>query len=587
MKPLVSVVIATRNRARYLDVSLRSLAGQDLAEPFEVIVCDDGSRDGTDEVARRAGVRYLSSERPIGTNAKRNAGIAVAAADLIALVDDDIWAPPDWLRALVEGAARHPGALAFGGPIRARFEGRHPGGCGRESPPITTLDLGPADVEADMVWGANMMMRARALALVGPFDEQLQGGGEEEDWARRLKGAGGSIVYLARAGVDHRRAGGDARLPALMRGAYRRGRELRRYDRRLGKAPSTARELRVLTGCAWHAVRRACPQGLVMGAHSTGRVLETFGRAGGDTEGNPMASTGGALPDPATFSSGESGHVAGLRRIVTRRSADVVLDFAAWMGGTGRRLDRLAARTPQREVLALCIYRPGSTLAARTAAELRGSRHTVRLAFGSTGEPLPGLAAETVATHMSGGKFENLNRLLSQEEQGVGGEQRPGRPDWTIVVDDDVRLPPRFLDRFVALCEYYDLQLTQPAQSLRSHAAWRVTRRRACSLVRETRFVEIGPVTAFSRTAAAELIPFPELRYGWGLELLWGALAQERGWRLGIVDALRVRHEQGAVASSYGHAEAIAETQRFLAEHTYLPASAAQETLVTHRRLRE
>ena len=81
---------------------------------------------------------------------------------------------------------------------------------------------------------------------------------------------------------------------------------------------------------------------------------------------------------------------------------------------------------------------------------------------------------------------------------------------------------------------------------MRSHAAWRVTRRRPLSLARRTDFVEIGPVTIFSRRAAAELTPFPELRFGWGLDNHWGALARERGWRLGILDALPVRHECAA-----------------------------------------
>jgi hypothetical protein len=38
--------------------------------------------------------------------------------------------------------------------------------------------------------------------------------------------------------------------------------------------PALGRELRVLAGCGWHTVRRGCPQGLVMGAHSAGRVME-------------------------------------------------------------------------------------------------------------------------------------------------------------------------------------------------------------------------------------------------------------------------------------------------------------------------
>ena len=85
-------------------------------------------------------------------------------------------------------------------------------------------------------------------------------------------------MYIAAAALDHRRAGDDARLRALMRSAYRRGRNLRAYDRRRGVAPSLARELRVLLGCAWHTVRRRCPQGLVMGAHSAGRTMEAVRR---------------------------------------------------------------------------------------------------------------------------------------------------------------------------------------------------------------------------------------------------------------------------------------------------------------------
>jgi GT2 family glycosyltransferase len=119
-----------------------------------------------------------------------------------------------------------------------------------------------------------MLVRRSALERIGPFDEALPTGGDEEDWLRRLRAGGGVVMYLATAGLDHRRAGDDARLRSLMRSAYRRGRNLRAYDRRRGAAPSLARELRVLAGCGWHTVRRGCPQGLVMGAHSAGRALE-------------------------------------------------------------------------------------------------------------------------------------------------------------------------------------------------------------------------------------------------------------------------------------------------------------------------
>jgi hypothetical protein len=284
-----------------------------------------------------------------------------------------------------------------------------------------------------------------------------------------------------------------------------------------------------------------------------------------------------ALPDPATFLSGESGTVAGKRLTVTRTAADLALQVASAATLTGPRLDRLAARQAPRRVLVLSIYRPGSLL-ARTAPRLSSKRHDVRFAFGATAAPTPALAAGTVLSGLSGGKFENLNRLLATTGPLEGF-------DWLIVCDDDVELAARFLDRALALCERLELDLAQPAQTMRSHAAWRVTRRRPFSLARLTDYVEIGPVTLFSRRAAGELTPFPELRFGWGLDSHWGALARERGWRLGILDSLPVRHESQAVASTYTHAEAIDEARRFLAGRPYVTATEAQRTLETIRRL--
>lgn len=275
-QPVVSVVVPTRNRAAYLEVALESLAAQDLEEPWEVIVVDDASGDSTSAVAARAGVAYLREAAPRGANAARNRGAQAARSDLVALIDDDVRAPAEWLRALVDGARRYPSGDAFGGPIRASFEGPTPGGCGRERPPITTLDLGAHDSDALLVWSANMLVRRRALDLAGPFAEELPTGGDEEEWLHRLHAAGGRVVYLADAALDHRRAGADARLASLMRSAYGRGRNLRAYDRRRGLAPSLVGELRVLAGCGWHTVRRRCPQGFVMGAHSAGRTLQAL-----------------------------------------------------------------------------------------------------------------------------------------------------------------------------------------------------------------------------------------------------------------------------------------------------------------------
>jgi hypothetical protein len=267
----------------------------------------------------------------------------------------------------------------------------------------------------------------------------------------------------------------------------------------------------------------------------------------------------GELPDPATFSSGQHGTVAG-KRGALRRLADRGLDAWLHLSRTHRHICQLATSMPQRDVLVAAIYNPDSRWIGPALDELRASGHRVRIAAGTTEE-------------LAGGKFENVNTLLADEEPA----------DWTVVIDDDVCLPRHFLDCFVALSEAFEFQLAQPAQTLASHAAWPSARRVPFRIARRTNFVEIGPVTGFSRTAAAELLPFPELKMGWGLDLYWAALAEERGWKLGVIDALPVRHEWRPVGGAYSAADATAEAQRFLADKPYIHADQAGATIEEYR----
>lgn len=278
-QPPASIVIPTRSRPDYLEVTLASIAPQAAAVGAEVIVVNDGGSPHSARVAERHGARVVNLPPPGGANAARNAGIQAAAADLIVLVDDDVHAPEDWLHALLAGAASAAEADVFGGPIRARLEGGGPHSCGREGPPITSLDLGSEDRDVEMVWSANMAVRRRAIERIGLFDETLRGRGEEEDWERRYRASGGVVRYIAAAGLDHRRTAEDAALARLSRAGYAHGRNARRYDVRKGVAPPPASELRTLGGCVWHIVRRRCANGVVLTAHSAGRVREMLGRA--------------------------------------------------------------------------------------------------------------------------------------------------------------------------------------------------------------------------------------------------------------------------------------------------------------------
>jgi GT2 family glycosyltransferase len=577
MAPSASIVIPTRARLSYLEVALSSIAPAAQLAGAEVIVVDDaGPTEPARELVERFGARYEPHPRPLGLNVARNTGVAAGTGELVVFVDDDIRASPGWLRALLRAAGENPRVDVFTGPIIASLEGPAPHSCGRERPSITTLDLGPHDSDARFAWGANMAIRRSALERVGPFDVSLEGGGDEQEWQERMRGyrPGAPVLYVAAASVEHRRAGPDARLRSLARGAYVRGLAARSFDARREQEPSVAAELLTLGGCLGHVVLRGCPAGLTMVAHSWGRLRqaaaerrnwpEPFAPLAVSTE--PTA-TGGPDGPPAgdDFLSGTSGTVGG-RDAVRRAIGDQLVN--AWELASTRRLRLdLAARhaPPLRHVLVLGIERPERRqLAAGIRAELLRSRHDVELHTC----PVDGR-----------GKFENLNLLLSA---WGGGTPIPDH-DWLLVIDDDVELPRDFLDRFLFRCERFSLALAQPAHRLSSHAAWPVTRRRAASVVRETSFVEIGPVTAFAKQTFPVLLPFPELRMGWGLDAHWAALARRHGWRCGIVDAVSIRHRAAPAAADYPREDALAEARAFLAERPYVNAGEAARTITTHR----
>jgi hypothetical protein len=588
MAPSASILIPTRGRTSYLEVALASIAPQAANAGVDVLVIEDsGPSPGVQAVAARFGARYEPNPGPLGLNAARNTGVERSGGDLVVFLDDDIRASPGWLGALLDAARENPLVDVFTGPIRPCLEGSRLRTCGREGPPITSLDLGPEDTRTRYAWGANMAIRRRALEDVGPFDVSLAEGGDEQEWQDRLAATsrdagadtppgqadeasptgGGPVVYVAGAGVEHRRAGADARLASLARTAHARGRAARRLDARRGGAPELTRELLTLAGCLGHVIRRRCPAGLTMVAHSAGRLQQALREGAHEpaqSQGSGPSLNGGENGHRGSddFLSGTSGTVGGIDAM-RRGMEDEVVN--AWELARGRRLRlELAARhdPPLRRVLVLGVERPERRdLAEAMHAELLSSRHDVELHTCPAG---------------GRGKFENLNRLLATHQ--------PEGHDWLLVVDDDVELGRGFLDRFLFLCERFSLQLAQPAHRLSSHAAWPHTRRRAGSVVREVSFIEIGPVTAFAHTTFPTLLPFPDLRMGWGLDAHWAALAHEHGWRCGVIDAVSIRHRAAPAAAAYSRDAALAEARAFLAGRPYLSGEDARRTLSTHRR---
>src|ERR1700760_657827 len=318
-----SIVIPTRARLSYLEVALASIAPQAAEAGAEVLVIDDaGASPAGRELTERYAARYEPHAAPLGLNVARNTGVSRSRGELGGVVDDDIPASAGWLQALLVAAREHPDVDVLAGRIVPRLEGRAPRSCGRERAPITSLER------------------------VGPFDVSLAHGGDEQEWQDRLiAGSGGSerVLYIAAASVEHRRTGADARLRALTRTAYVRGAAARRFDAWRDAAPSLAREALTLAGCLGHVVRRRCPAGLTMAAHSAGRLHEALRER--RAPGHPHGASNGRIAPSEDFLSGMSGTVGGIDALL-RGVRDEALDVRELLGGGRLRLPPPARARP-------------------------------------------------------------------------------------------------------------------------------------------------------------------------------------------------------------------------------------------------
>jgi GT2 family glycosyltransferase len=257
------------------------------------------------------------------------------------------------------------------------------------------------------------------------------------------------------------------------------------------------------------------------------------------------------------YLSGRSGTL-GRRALAIARARDVA-DLRR-LAPARLALRRTSRRSPRRRVLALLFDRPTHTATADAiAAELGRSHHDVEVV--------------RVVPEPGKGKWANVNAALARHPAAGS--------DWLVLLDDDVALPRHFLDDVLYLAERFDFRLAQPAHAQASHAAWEITRRRPGLVARRTNFVETGPVTLFRADVFDALLPFPDLAMGWGLDAYWSALARERGWPIGVIDATPVRHLR-PVAGDYPRDEAIAEAEAFLTGRAYVTRTEADEVVESH-----
>lgn len=194
--------------------------------------------------------------------------------------------------------------------------------------------------------------------------------------------------------------------------------------------------------------------------------------------------------------------------------------------------------TVPRSVLIVGIEVPGRATVLHTVLHnlRRPSRHWIQMV--------------TIPMEKGLGKFANIDRAIAKTN--LDGF------DWVVIVDDDVIFGANMLDRLITLSEWAGLAISQPAHSRASFASYQLTLRKPGIFVRETNFVEIGPVTAFHKSVFPDVIPFPACRWCYGLDLVWSELARTKGFKMGVVDAATVRHLR-PIASSYDIDAAIEE----------------------------
>jgi glycosyltransferase involved in cell wall biosynthesis len=201
--PRVSVIVCAHNAADTIEECLDSLLACDYPE-LDVVVCEDGSTDGTDVIAAGYPFRLVRLDH-IGLSAARNAGVRAAKGEIVAFIDADAACHPEWpyhLALSLEdqdvAATGGPNLPVEDAPLVERAVSASPGG------PVEVL---VSHDRAEHVPGCNMAYRKQALEDIGGFDPVYRSAGDDVDVCWKLLDRGDEIAFAPAAQVRHHRRG--------------------------------------------------------------------------------------------------------------------------------------------------------------------------------------------------------------------------------------------------------------------------------------------------------------------------------------------------------------------------------------------
>lgn len=226
--PLVSIVIPTHNRRRYIPLTMKSVLAQGY-KPVEVVVVDDGSTDGTREWLESLGERItLLTQVARGVAAARNVAVRAARGDFIAFQDDDDLMPPDRIATLLALLHEHPEAVLATGDYEVIDEYGH--SKGERWFPLPKEGGQRVQIHGDgqeaILWPRvpavphTTLFRRSDGERAGWFDESFRYACSDADFLARL-GKLGAVVHVPKI-VSHYRRGHRALWKDEIRANYSR-----------------------------------------------------------------------------------------------------------------------------------------------------------------------------------------------------------------------------------------------------------------------------------------------------------------------------------------------------------------------------